>query len=183
MEKEGFMNRTELEIKLNKDRAWLLETFAGLSEEELHRGITTSRANMQSRWRAKDHLSHLIGIEVAFNIIIRRHLAGGGNAIAIAMKEDGTRRTQEEVMEIVHRLNEKWVTEHSEKSFDEIVALGQQVRAETLVLVASLSEEQLNEKIPGAPWSDGTIGGIIAVNGEHARRHFEWVKDGLEGKK
>ena len=31
------MNRTELEIMLNKDRAWLLETYAEMSEKELNR--------------------------------------------------------------------------------------------------------------------------------------------------
>src|SRR5689334_18332070 len=119
------MKRTELEIRLNKDRAWLLETFAEMPEEDLHRGITTSRANPESLWSAKDHLAHLIGIEVAFNNIIKRHLEGSANAIGIAVKEDGTRRTMEEIMAIVHALNEKWVIEHHEKSFDEIVALGQ----------------------------------------------------------
>jgi hypothetical protein len=177
------MNRTKLEIKLNKDRAWLLETFAGLSDEDLNRRITTSRADAESRWSAKDHLSHLIGIEVAFNNIIKRHLEGNANAIGIAVKDDGTRRTQDEIMEIVHAMNEKWVREHHEKSFDEIVALGQKVRAETLAMLSGLTEEQLNEEVPGAPWSDATVGGILAVNGDHARQHFSWVKDGLDGKK
>src|ERR1051325_7613641 len=177
------MNRTELEIKLNNDRAWLLETFAAMSQEDLNRGITTSRANPESRWSAKDHLSHLIGIEVAFNNIIQKYLEGDARPVGIMVKEDGTPRTREEIMEIVHAMNEKWVKEHREKSFDEVVALGQKVRAETLALVAGLSEAQLNEKIPGAPWGDGTVGAIIAIHGDHARNHFNWVKDGLEGKK
>jgi hypothetical protein len=60
------MNRIEIEIKLNRDRAWLLETFAAMTEEDLSRGITKSRHNPEASWSAKDHLSHLIGIEVAF---------------------------------------------------------------------------------------------------------------------
>lgn len=177
------MNRTEIEIKLNKDRAWLLETFAVMSEEELHRGITTSRQNPESCWSAKDHLSHLVGIEIAFNGIIKRHLEGNPNAIGIVANEDGTRRSQEEIMAIVHAMNEAWVNEHKGKGFNELVALGQKVRSETLALLASLTDEQLNEKIPGAPWDDATIGGVIAVNGDHAHQHVSWITAGLAGEK
>jgi DinB family protein len=176
------MNRTELEIKLNQDRAWLLETFAAMAEEDLNRSITTSRHNPESQWSAKDHLAHLIGTEVAFNGIIRRHLEGNPNPIGIFVKEDGTRLAQEEVMAIVHEKNEEWVSNHHDKDFSELVALGQKVRSETLAILASLADEQLNEKIPGAPWGDGRIGTIIAINGDHARRHYSQVKEALAKK-
>ena len=86
-------------------------------------------------------------------------------------------------MEQVHAMNEAWVSEHHKKSFSEIVALGQKVRSETLALLASLTDAQLEEKIPGAPWADGTVGGVIAVNGDHARKHYSWVTAGLAGQK
>src|ERR1044072_1941174 len=173
------MNRTELEIKLNQDRAWTLETFAALSEAELNCDLKPSRHNAESKWTAKDHLAHLIGIEIVFNKIIKRHLEGQANAIGIVVKEDGTRRSQEEIMAIVHAMNEQWIIEHHDKSFNEIAALGQKVRAETLTLIAGLSDEQLNEKITGAPWADASISGILAVNGDHARQHYGWVKAAL----
>lgn len=53
------MNRTEIEIKLNHDRAWLLENFSSLSDEDLKRGITRSRHDSAASWSAKDHLAHL----------------------------------------------------------------------------------------------------------------------------
>jgi hypothetical protein len=177
------MNRTEIEIKLNRDRAWLLENFAAMSNEDLSRGITRSRHDTGQLWSAKDHLAHLIGIEVAFNRIIKRHLQGHPNPIGISANADGTRRSQEEMMALVHEMNEKWVNEHKQSTFSEIVALGQRVRGETLALLASLTDEQLAEKIPGAPWGDGTIGRVIAINGDHARQHYGWVTDGLAGKK
>ena len=177
------MNRTEIEIKLNRDRAWLLDTFAALSEDDLTRGITKSRHAPEALWSAKDHLSHLIGIEVAFNRIIKRHVEGHPNPIAIGTAPDGTRRSQEEIMTLVHEMNEHWVNEHKNKSFGEIIALGQNVRSETLALLASLSDEQLTEKILGAPWGDATVGGIMAINGDHARQHYGWVSEGLAGKK
>lgn len=37
------MNRTDIEIKLNQERAWTLETSAALPPAELERDITTSK--------------------------------------------------------------------------------------------------------------------------------------------
>ena len=177
------MNRNEIEIKLNRDRAWLLETFGAMSEDDLSREITKSRHNPEASWSAKDHLSHLIGIEAAFNGIVKRHVEGDPSPIGIATAPDGRRRSQEEIMTIVHAMNEKWVIEHKSRSFSEIVALGQKVRSETLAILAGLTDEQLTEKIPGAPWGDATVGGIMAINGDHARQHYAWVSEALAGKK
>ena len=177
------MNRTEIEIRLNRDRAWLLETFAAIPEDDLNRGITTSRHNPDALWSAKDHLSHLIGIEVAFNTIIKRHIEGHPTPIGIATAPDGTARTRDEMMTLVHEMNEKWVNEHKSKSLGEIVALGQTVRSRTLALLGSLTDEQLAETIPGAPWGDSTVGGVMAINGDHGRQHYTWVSEALAGKK
>lgn len=57
-------------------------------------------------------------------------------------------------MVMVHAMNETWVTEHHSWSLDEIVALGQKVRAETLALLAGLSDAQLNEIVPEAPFPE-----------------------------
>ena len=173
------MNRTELEIKLNQDRGWLLETFAAISEADLQRPLTPSQHNPEAQWSAKDHFAHLIGIEVAFTRIFKRHLEGEAHPISILIGQDGTRLPREEVMAIVHANNEDWVNKHHDKSLDELVALGQQVRADTLALIASLTDQQLNTKIPDAPWGDGTISGIMAINGDHARRHYSQVQAAL----
>ncbi|MEW6128161.1 MAG: DinB family protein [Acidobacteriota bacterium] len=177
------MNRTELEIKLNNDRVWLLETFTTMSDEDLTCGITTSRHNPESRWSAKDHLAHLIGIETVFNTIIRRYLDGNANPVGVMVNEDGTPRSREAIMADVHAMNEKWVSDHRDKNLDELIALGQKVRGETLALVSGLTNEQLSEKIPGAPWGDGAIATIIGINGDHARQHYGWVREGLAGHK
>ncbi len=177
------MNRTEIEINLNRDRAWLLETFAAIPEDDLNREITTSRHDPEASWSAKDHLSHLIGIEVAFNTIIKRHIEGHPSPIGIATAPDGTRRSQEEMMTIVHAMNEKWVNQHKSKTLGEVIALGQTVRSQTLALLGTLTDEQLSEKIPGAPWGDATVGGVLAINGNHGRQHYVWVSEALAGKK
>jgi len=82
-------------------------------------------------------------------------------------------------MKNVHTMTEAWVLEHREKTLSEVVALGQYVRADTLALLASLRDEQLDDKLPGAPWGDGTIGTLLAVPADHGRRHYRRVKDGF----
>jgi hypothetical protein len=191
------MNRTEIEIKLNQDRVWLLEKYAGMSDEERSRPITTSKHDGEAQWSATDHLVHLSGIERAFNRMVRRYLEGDPNPVGLSSKPDGSAPTREEMMRVlketteeatrkreqimarVHAMNEEWVAKHREKSFNEVVALGQKVRAETLELLASLTDEQLQQQLPGAPWGDGTIGGVMAVNGDHGRRHYDSVAAGL----
>ena len=173
------MNRTEIEIKLNRDRAWLLETYAALSPDDLVRGVTPSEHDPSSRWSAKDHLAHLSGIEKNFNAMIRRHLSGDADPVGLLTNSDGSQRTREEIMKNVHTMTEAWVLEHREKTLSEVVALGQYVRADTLALLASLGDEQLAERLPGAPWGDGTIGTLLAVPADHGRMHYRWVKDGF----
>jgi hypothetical protein len=174
------MDRIEIEAKLNRDRAWLLETYAALSDDDLVRGVTQSEHDPSMLWSPKDHLAHLAGIERNFNEMIRRHLDGEANPVGLATGSDGAPRTREEVLARVHRLNEDWVKEHGAASLDEIVALGLAIRADTLALVASLKDSQLAERLPGAPWADGTIGGVLAINADHGRMHWRWVKDGFE---
>lgn len=172
------MDRIEIEIKLNKDRAWLLDTYASLSADELTAGVTPSEHDPSSMWSAKDHLAHLAGIERNFVRMIRRHIAGDANPVGLASAPDGTPRTREQIMAGVHEMTEQWVREHRTKSLSEVVALGQRARAETLALLGELSDEQLAEKMPGAPWAGGVVGGIIATNADHGRMHWAWIKAG-----
>ena len=37
--------------------------------------------------------------------------------------------------------------------------------------------DDLVSKIPGAPWADGTVGGIMAANADHGRMHYGWAKE------
>jgi hypothetical protein len=173
------MNRTEIEIKLNKDRAWLLNAFAEMPEADLGRGATQSEHDPAVMWTPKDHLAHLAGIERDFVRMIRRHLDGDPNPVALRDGGDGAPRTREQIMAMVHERTEGIRRSHEAKALSEVVALGQQVRAEMLALLAELSDEQLLEPLPGAPWADGTIGAVIAVNADHGRMHWKWLTDGL----
>lgn len=114
--------------------------------------------------------------------MIRKHLDGQPNPVGLRENPDGSPRTMEETMTIVHGMTEQWVQRHRGKSLSEIVALGQQARAGMLALLSELSDERLSEQLPGAPWADGTIGAVIAINADHGRMHFNWVKEGWEAR-
>ncbi len=174
------MNRIELETKLNRDRAWLLETYAGLSVEDLERGVTASEHDASSLWSAKDHLVHLALIEFNFAKMVRRHVAGDANPVGLTHDSSGKERTRDEIMASVHAWTEEWQKEHATKSLSEVVAIGQGARAETLKLISELTNEQLAEKLPGAPWADGTIGGVLGANADHGRMHWHWAKEGAK---
>ena len=111
--------------------------------------------------------------------MIRRYLDGDKEPLGPRTNADGKPRCRDQIMAVVHESNEDWVSRHRALSLNEIVAVGQQVRSETLALLSELSDEQLLEKLPGAPWADGTIGGVLAVNGDHGRMHWPWLREGL----
>jgi len=174
------MNRIDIEIKLNRDRAGLLETLSAMPPEELYAPRTRSEHDPGKWWSYADHFIHTTLIERNWNDMIRRHLRGEP-ALPRRLREDGTPQSREEVMAGIHAWTEAWADEHRGKPFGELVRIGLAVRAETLALLAELTDEQLQEKIPGAPWADGTIGGILAANADHGRMHFRWAREGSSG--
>lgn len=171
------MNRIEIEVKLNRDRAWLLETLSGMSEQELYVPRTPSEHDPSQSWSFADHFIHTTLIERNWNDMFRRHLAGG-QGMQLGRNADGTPQPREAVMAGVHRWTEEWAAKHRGKPLDELARVGLETRAETLKLLSELTQEQLDSKIPGTPWADGTVGGIMAANADHGRMHFNWAKEG-----
>ena len=171
------MQRWEIERKLHEDRAWLLATYAALSEDQLHGDLTPSEHDPSNWWSALDHLAHLALIERNFAAMVRRHVGGHADPVGLARDGSGAPRTREQIMAAVHAMTEEWQLEHHGKSFDEVIALGAAARAETLRLLSELSDEQLQETLPGAPWADGTVGGVLAANADHGRMHWKWARD------
>ena len=174
------MLRHEIEAKLNRDRAWLLETYAALTPEQQTVGVTPSEHDANLLWSANDHLVHLSLIEHNFVGMVRRHVAGNANPVGLLNNADGTPRSREEIMAGVHAMTEEWALKHRGKALSEIFAVGQESRAETLKLLAELTDEQLAEKLPGAPWADGTVGGVLSVHADHGRMHWKWATDGAK---
>ena len=171
------MDRVELELKLNEGRGWLLEKYGELSDEQLHRPLTTSEHDPESQWSALDHLAHLALIEREFAAMVGRHVSGNTNPVGLLNDEEGHQRSRAEIMAIVNERTEQWQREHRDDTFSEVVALTGAARGSTLLLMAELSDDQLTERLPGAPWADGTIGGVLGANADHGRTHWKWVED------
>ena len=70
------MNRTEIEIKLSKDRAWILERLLQMSEDELYAARTRSEHDPEKFWSYADHFVHTTLIERDWNAMFRRHING-----------------------------------------------------------------------------------------------------------
>jgi hypothetical protein len=171
------MERWEIEKKLHEDRAWLLATYAELSHEQLRADLTQSEHDPENWWSALDHLAHLALIERNFAQMVRRHVNGDNDPVGMSRDSSGAPRTRDQIMAAVHEMTDEWQQRHHGKSFDEVVALGAAARAETLALLAELTDEQLREVLPGAPWADGTVGGVLAANADHGRMHWKWARD------
>ena len=175
--KGGIVNRVELETTLNESRNWLLAKYEELSDERLRRPLTTSQHDPENRWTALDHLAHLALVERNFNAMVKRHLDGTPNPVGFMIDDRGRPRTRDEIMVEIHADTEKWQAAHRDSTYSEVVALTAAARGATLRLVSELSDEQLEEKLPTAPWADGTIGGVLGANADHGRMHWKWLEE------
>ena len=173
------MNRVEIEIELHRGRADALEVLAAMSDAELRAPRTRSENDPESWWSYADHFIHTTLIERNFNEMVRRHISGQQGMDRAMVDETGKAlRPREDLMAYVHRFTEEWKRQHDGKPTDELVRIGLTVRADTLALLAELTDEQLASKIPGAPWADGTVGGILSVHSSHGRTHRKWADEG-----
>ena len=171
------MDRIEIEIALHRARADSLEWVAGFSEEELRAPRTQSEHDPGSWWSCADHFIHTTLIERSFNEMIRRHLRGEQGMDAAMVDESGKAlRPMDDLMAYVHAFTERWKVEQEGKPLDELVRIGLAVRADTLQLLSELTDEELASRIPGAPWADGTVGGVLAVHADHHRMHRHWAE-------
>jgi hypothetical protein len=173
------VNRIDIETRLHRGRIDALDTVMSMDAEELRAPRTRSEHDEQSWWSYADHFVHTTLIERDFNAMIRRHVSGGpGMNPALVDSSGKALRSRDEIMAYVHRLTESWKVEQQDQPLDELVRIGAAVRADTLSLLSELTDEQLLSVIPGAPWADGTVGGIMAVHADHWAQHKSWAAAG-----
>lgn len=173
------MNRIEIEIELHRGRIASLEWVASMTEEELRAPRTRSEHDPESWWSNADHFIHTTLIEKNFNEMIRRHIRGEQGMDSAMVDESGKAlKPLEDVMAYVHAFTEGWKKENEGKPLDELVQIGLAVRSDTLLLLSQLTDEQLASRIPGAPWGDGTVGGVLAIHGAHHKMHRHWAEEG-----
>jgi dihydroxyacetone kinase DhaKLM complex PTS-EIIA-like component DhaM len=170
------IDRATIVGKLAAEQAELMARYRALTELDLTRPCTDSEVDGAAPWNAKDHLAHLAMIERAFQGMIRRAVASESNPVGFA---NGTR---DEIIGRVHQGNQANVEKHRGDDLETLLHDLDAARDETLALLDELSDEQLAEVLPGAPWADGTIGGVLITNAYHQVQHLSWVAEGLAAK-
>ncbi len=161
---------------LAEAREELLVRYQELTAEELESTCTASEVAGGEPWRPKDHLAHLTLIEHAFQAMVRRTLRGSADPVGFS-RTGATNR--EEILAWIHRNNQAYVDAHRNDTLETLLADLAQARQETLALLDQLTDEQLSLPLPGAPWDDGTVGGILITNAHHEHQHLSWVQQGL----
>jgi len=178
------MERWEIEARLNRSRASLLETYAAMSTAELSRPATHSALNADVEWRLGDHFLHIIDPEQQVADAIRRQMAGDEFPYPPLFGSDGARLTPDAFLPIIHATNDAWLADHQRLTFDEIVALGAGVRARTLLLLSELTVEQLAEPLRNMPWSvfAASIAELFMLIAQHGESHYSQAVIGLEAR-
>ena len=169
--------RDEIQATLAGSQENLFARYRAFTPEELERVCTSSEAPDGTPWNPKDHLAHLALIERAFQRMIRETLQE--EADPVGFTKIGARNRQE-ILAWIHRQNQAYAEAHHDDSLEQVLADLQAARAESLALLEQLSDEQLALPVRGAPWADGTIGGLLLTNAAHAQQHLGWVEAGLE---
>ena len=168
--------RTEILEALTASQEHLLARYQTFTPQELEQRCTRSAVPEGASWRPQDHLAHLAMIERAFQGMIHRTLQAENDPVGFSRTGATTR---EEIIAWINRQNQEYVDTHHDESLETILADCAETRAKTLELLEQLTDEQLALPIPGAPWADGTIGGVIMTNAHHEARHLSWVEEGL----
>jgi predicted DNA-binding ribbon-helix-helix protein len=158
---------------LAEQRAELERRYRAMPADVLASACTDSEAEGGERWTPKDHLAHLLRIEEAFLAAARRTMLDEAHPIRFS----GT--TREEILAGVHRDNEEHVAALRDLDVEHLLAKLEAARQNTLNFISTLDEDALDKKIPGAPWNDGTIGGVLMTNAHHELQHLAWVDEGL----
>ncbi len=155
----------------------LLAYYQSLTPQELERICTASEVPGGESWRPKDHLAHLTLIEKSFLSMVRRTLKGSSDPVGFS-RTGATNR--EEILAWIHRNNQAYVNAHRDDSLETLLADLAHARQDTLVLLDQLTDEQLTLPLLGAPWDDGTVGGILITNAHHEHQHLAWMQQGLQ---
>lgn len=171
------MNRSEIAAILDEGQAEVFAALKALTPEEFEKGLKPSRADESIVWTAKDHFSHLIGIEKLFNGIVQQILAGGPNPLA--GDPSAPPRTKEEIMAPIHQMNDKWILPLREKSLDELIEMAKGVREQTLALLEKTSDEDLGRVISGFPWGDSAVAHLFVLHAKHGSQHLGFIREGL----
>ena len=158
---------------LDKQRTELAARYRAFDPDVVAAPLTESEDPGGAPWAPIDHLGHLLRIEKIFLAMAKLTIEGDEAPIKIAGA------TWEEKLAQVHRDNEEHLERLRPLEVETMLTELDAARADTLAFIAELSDEQLETTIPGAPWGDGTIGGVLMANAGHEHQHLAWVDEAL----
>lgn len=165
---------------LAAEREKLLARYNQFTPAELETPCTESEVPGGEPWRPKDHLAHLTLVEKSFLGMARRTVKGSADPVGFS-RTGATSR--EEILAWIHRNNQQYVATHHDDSLESLLSDLATARQDTLNFLEQVSDEQLAMPIPGAPWGDGTIGGVLMTNSQHGIMHLNWIEEGLRHSK
>ena len=169
-------DRSNIVNALNNSQESLFARYRSFSQTELEQICTQSETPGGDPWTPKDHLAHLALIERAFQNMIRRTLQGKEDPVGF--RQTGL-KSRPEILAWIHQQNQAYADAHHSDNLEMVLADLAAVRKDTLALLAQLTDEQLSLPVAGAPWDDGTIGGLLITNAHHEAQHLSWVQQGL----
>lgn len=169
-------DRSTILATLAEQRTELAARYRAFDPEIVTTPCTESEDPDGSPWSPLDHLGHLLRIEKAFLGMAKLTLEGDDTPIKIS----GT--TWEEKIAQVHRDNEAHLEAIRPFVVASLLAELDAARNETVAFIGDLTDEQLEQSIPGAPWGDGSIGGVLMANAGHEQMHLVWVDEALSDK-
>jgi len=167
--------RNEIQAELERALAELEADARSLSPEQLERRCTESEVPGGAPWSAKDHVAHLVRIERSFLTVARRTIDGDPDPTAFSRMGS----SRDEVLAGIHLANQRHVEDLASRSLDELFAELRAARADTLAFIDEHDDETLARRVPGSPWGDGTIGGMLGRNAAHQINHMHAYREGL----
>jgi hypothetical protein len=168
-------NRTEIKAHLDQSLADFEAAVRALSPDDLGRPCTESEDAGSEAWSAMDHVAHVIRIERSFLGMARRAAEGDPDPIRFS----ALGASKEAVAAAIHRQNQQHVESLRSRTLDELFDELAAARRDTLELLDALDGPTLATPVPGSPWGDGTIGGILGRNGDHELNHLKQLQEGL----
>jgi hypothetical protein len=182
--------RTEIQVELERALAELEADARSLTPEQLNRRCTESEVPGGAPWSPKDHVAHLVRIERSVLTYARRTVDGDAEPIAFSRMGSN----QDEVRAAIHLANQRHVEDLASRSLDDLFAElrdaraetlafidahDDDARAETLAFIDAHDDQTLARRVPGSPWGDGTIAGMLGRNAAHQANHMQAYRAGL----
>jgi hypothetical protein len=169
--------RAEIRAELAQALADFEAGVRALSPDDLVRPCTESDDPGASAWTPKDHVAHVIRIEQSFLDIANRAVDGDPDPIGFSRLG----ASREEILAAIHRDNQAHVESLRSRTVGELLAQLAAARAATLVFLDGHDESALAAPVPGSPWGDGTVGGMLGRNGPHEINHMRLFQEALAG--